>query len=306
MKCVFSVDVEDWFHILDVASTPDTTVWDSLPSRVERDFRTLLDLFEERKVRVTCFFLGWVARRFPALVRLAAGAGHEIASHGLAHQLAYRMTAAEFQEDAARAKQIIEDAAGAPVRGYRAAGFSVTGETPWFFDALVQAGYEYDSSVFPGARGHGGLEGAPFAPYAVATAHGNLVEFPITLTKLASVPVCLFGGGYLRLAAWPLIRRGANRVLREGRPVVFYIHPREIDPEQPRIEMGYRRRFKSYVNLRSTEGKVRKILSEFEFAPFRDLLAAYRAQPALRRESASPRRVTVLYAPSTASTVRAH
>jgi polysaccharide deacetylase family protein (PEP-CTERM system associated) len=272
MKCVFSIDVEDWFHLLDLSSTPDLNEWDVMPSRVERNFRILLDLLAERGVRATCFFLGWVAEKFPHLVRTAVAAGHEAASHGYAHKLVYEMSATEFYEDARRAKRIVEDAAGCAVSGYRASGFSLTALTPWFFDALGEAGYRYDSSVFPGSRGHGGMKGGQLAPYAVATKHGTIVEFPITLIKLLHSPVCLFGGGYLRLAPWPLIRMGAHRVLAEGRPVVFYIHPREIDPEQPHLPMNYGRRFKSYVNLETTEGKLRNILTEFEFAPFGELM----------------------------------
>jgi polysaccharide deacetylase family protein (PEP-CTERM system associated) len=272
MKCVFSVDVEDWFHILDLPSSPGIETWDALPSRVEHNFRSLLDLAAERQIRITCFFLGWVAQHFPHLVRLAVNAGHEVASHGYAHRLAYRMTPGELYQDAYDGKRAVEEAAGVAVAGYRASGFSVTSETPWFFDVLAEAGYRYDSSVFPAARQHGGMRGARYEPYLVQTAHGDIAEFPITITTLLHRPVCLFGGGYLRLAPWWLIRREAVRVMAERRPVVFYVHPREIDPDQPRLEMSRYRRFKTYVNLRTTEDKIRKVLSEFEFAPFSDLL----------------------------------
>jgi len=272
MKCIFSVDVEDWFHILDLQSTPDLTEWDSLPSRVERNFRKLLEMFGTARVHVTCFFLGWVAQKYPHLVREAQDLGHEVASHGYAHRLVYAMTPREFLEDAERAKKVTEDAAGREVMGYRAPGFSVTQDTPWFFDQLAEAGYRYDSSVFPATRGHGGLPGADRVPYSVRTGAGEVREFPITLTEILHVPVCLFGGGYLRLAPWALIKRGAARVLGEGRPVVFYLHPREIDPTHPRLEMDYQRRFKSYVNLGATGLKVKRILAEFEFTTFADLI----------------------------------
>jgi polysaccharide deacetylase family protein (PEP-CTERM system associated) len=280
MKCIFSVDVEDWFHILDLPSTPDVACWDGLPSRVERNFLRLLELFGERQVRITCFFLGWIAARFPHLVRTAREFGHEIASHGYAHRLVFKMTPREFLEDAVRAKGTIEDAAKSEVVGYRASGFSVTRETPWFFEHLAHAGYYYDSSVFPARRGHGGLAGAEWAPHCVETPAGNLVEFPITLTRIVNVPICLFGGGYLRLAPWPLIRHGAANVLGEGMPVIFYVHPREIDPDQPRLDMDPMRRFKSYVNLDTTEDKVRRILSEFEFGTFADYLVEDYQRPA--------------------------
>ncbi len=274
MKCIFSVDVEDWFHILDLPSTPSLDQWDALPSRVEKNFLRLLDLFGEKQVRITCFFLGWVAARYPHLIRAAREFGHEIASHGYAHRLIYQMTPAQFFDDALRAKRTIEDTSGCQVIGYRASGFSVTHGTPWFFEKLAEAGYRYDSSVFPARRGHGGMTGAEYAPHFVQAGSGQLVEFPITLTKILNTPVCLFGGGYLRLAPWALIRRGAERVLRMGRPVVFYLHPREIDPHQPRLDMGLLRRFKSYVNLDTTEEKLRQILSTFEFTTFAEFLSA--------------------------------
>jgi polysaccharide deacetylase family protein (PEP-CTERM system associated) len=271
-KCIFSVDVEDWFHILDTASTPALLEWDALPSRVEDNFERLLEIFEEKGIRVTCFFLGWVARTHPRAVKQAQRFGHELASHGYAHRLVYTMTPKEFLEDAMTAKKAIEDCAGEEVAGYRASGFSVTRSTSWFFEKLVEAGYHYDSSVFPGSRGHGGMSGGAYSPYRIHTAVGELTEFPITLTRICRTPVCLFGGGYLRLAPWGLIRRRAERVLGMGRPVVFYLHPREIDPDQPRLDMGLVRRFKSYVNLATTEEKLRKILSTFEFTTFRDYL----------------------------------
>ena len=262
-KSVFTVDVEDWFHILDLPSTPDLEQWRQLPSLVESNFRRLLDLFAEAEIHVTCFFLAWVGEHFPHLVREAAEAGHEISSHGYAHRLAYSFEPHEFREDALRARKILEDVAGVPVLGYRSAGFSVTSRCPWFFDELAAAGYRYDSSVFPAAHGHGGMQDAEMAPYRVATSNGTLIEFPITVANVVGKRICFFGGGYLRLFPYSVIRRMSYNVLREGRPVLFYVHPREIDPNHPRLPMGLRRRFKSYVNLRTTEYKIRRLLREF-------------------------------------------
>ncbi|MGA2631326.1 MAG: polysaccharide deacetylase family protein, partial [Terriglobia bacterium] len=185
MKCIFSVDVEDWFHILDVPSTPSLAAWDSLPSRVEKNFLKLMDLFSERDVRVTCFFLGWVAEKFPHLVKEAERRGHEVASHGYAHRLVYEMTPEEFLGDTRRSKAILENIVGHPILGYRSSGFSVTDRTPWFFEALSEAGFQYDSSVFPAPRQHGGLEGAHLAPYRIETPNGILTEFPVTVAKVA-------------------------------------------------------------------------------------------------------------------------
>ncbi len=273
MKCIFSVDVEDWFHILDLPSAPELAEWPALPSHVSRDFLTLLDIFEEKRVHVTCFFLGWVAERYPDLVRKAHRRGHEIASHGYSHRLVYEMTPSEFLHDVVRSRQSLEDITGAPVLGYRASGFSITERTPWFFDTLIEAGYRYDSSVFPASRGHGGMACAEVAPSRIAGKSGTLLEFPITVVRVLGRPICFFGGGYLRLFPYPVIRKMAGKVLREGRPVVFYVHPREINPDHPRLSMGLVRRFKSYVNLAGVGPKMRKILDDFEVTTFADFIA---------------------------------
>lgn len=273
MKCVFSVDVEDWFHILDLPTTPSLNEWDGLSSRVERNFLHLLEIFEERDVHVTCFFLGWVAERFPHLVREAVRHGHEIASHGYAHRLVYEMTPEEFFQDAMRSKAVLEDVSGRPVWGYRSAGFSVVRGTEWFFDKLIAAGYVYDSSVFPARRGHGGMTGESQSPYWIERESGSLFEFPVTVTEILGKPVCLFGGGYLRFFPYSVIRKMARRVLEESRPVIFYVHPREIDPKHPRLAMSWRRKFKSYVNLESTLPKIKQLLSEFQVTSFERLIS---------------------------------
>lgn len=270
-ESIFSVDVEDWFHILEIPSAPPLSAWDSLPSRVERNFSRLLDLFAEHRVKVTCFFLGWVAERFPHLVKRAFAEGHEIASHGYAHRLVHEMGRYRFYEDAVCARKLLEDISGAPVLGYRAAGFSVRNDTAWFFPELARAGYQYSSSVFPGACGHGGIGQFRREPHRPLS-YGGIVEFPITVADFLGRPRCFFGGGYLRLFPGALIRLMAERVLNEGRPVIFYIHPREIDPAHPRLPMSARRRFKSYVNLASTETKIRRILQTFPVTTFQDYL----------------------------------
>ena len=270
--CIFSVDVEAWFHILDLADGPPMEKWASLPSRVDQNFRRMLDLFDQHGARVTCFFLGWIADRHPDLVKEAARRGHEVASHGYAHQLVYQQSADHFLEDIRRAKGVIEDAAGAEVHGYRSPGFSCTADTPWFFDMLEEAGYRYDSSVFPARRGHGGMADARLDPHRIDGR--RLVEFPITVAPLAGRNVCFFGGGYLRLFPYRLVRTMARRVLDDNRPVVFYVHPREIDPAHPRLSMPAVRRFKSYVNLRTTEPKIHGVLKDFPVAPFIDFIRA--------------------------------
>ncbi len=271
-KCIFSVDVEDWFHILDVHTAPDIAIWCDLPSRVEHNFRRLLQLFEEVGVHVTCFFLGWIADRYPHLVREAVAAGHEIGSHGYAHRLVYTMTREEFAADIEGSKKLLEDISGTPVLGHRAAGFSSTNKTPWFFDELIKAGYQYDSSIFPGNHTHGGQPTAERNVHMVKTNVGDLVEIPITIADAGIVPTCFFGGGYFRLFPYPLIRRMTEQVLSEGRSVVFYIHPREIDPDHPRLMMPLMRRFKCYVNLHSTEHKLHSLLRDFHVTSFQEYL----------------------------------
>jgi len=269
---IFSVDVEDWYHILDVAAAPELAQWDGLPSRVERNFGRLMDIFAADDVKSTCFFLGWVAERYPQLVKGAYERGHEIASHGYGHKLIYEMTASEFYEDAVRSKKILEDLIGGPVSGFRAAGFSVIDEVPWFFEKLVGADYRYDSSVFPASRGHGGMKTSQLAPYRMTFGEKSFVEFPLTVVRLAGQNLCFFGGGYLRLFPYSIIKKMAARAAGEGRPVIYYVHPREIDPEHPRLPMNIYRKFKSYVNLNTTENKLRRLFADFKFTRFIDCL----------------------------------
>lgn len=259
---ILTVDVEDWFHILEVEGTPDLEAWGGLESRVERGTERLLNLFAEAETSVTWFFLGWVAERHPALVRKVAEAGHEIACHGYAHQLVYTQSPREFGADLRRSKAILEDACGKEVTGYRAPGFSITPATPWAFEEIAAAGFRYDSSVFPGPRGHGGLPGAPLAPYRIETPAGQLSELPVSVVAVGPKRLCFFGGGYLRITPYPLIQAMSRLVNLRGRPIVYYVHPREVDPDHPRLEMSAFRRFKSYVNLQSTEAKLRRLVRD--------------------------------------------
>jgi polysaccharide deacetylase family protein (PEP-CTERM system associated) len=275
---ILTVDVEDWFHILEVEGTPDLEAWSGLESRVERGTERLLELFEGAGAKVTWFFLGWVAERHPKLVERVAQAGHEVACHGYAHQLVYTQSPDAFGEDIRRAKAILEDAAGAEVLGYRAPGFSITPATPWAFEEIAAAGFHYDSSVFPGPRGHGGLPGAPLGPYRIETSAGSLSELPVSVVALGPKRLCFFGGGYLRITPYPLIRAMTSLVNLRGRPVVYYVHPREVDPEHPRLEMSALRRFKSYVNLDTTEAKLRALVRDQRLGTMRAWLLEHESQ----------------------------
>lgn len=268
---VFTIDVEDWFHILEVNGSADAIAWDTLESRIERNLRTLLDLLGQFGIKATCFTLGWVADRFPELLREAADEGHEIASHGYGHQVLSALSPAEFRDDIGRAKKAIENATGRPVFGYRAPGFSITSRTPWAIEELAAAGYTFDSSVFPAIHGHGGIPDAPRYPYVQETPSGSLVEFPISVVDTPFGAQCFFGGGYLRLAPLWIIEAMANRVRAGRRGVIWYIHPREIDPGHPRLSMPLKRRFKSYFNLHSTTYKLKAILAGGSFTTFSEL-----------------------------------
>jgi polysaccharide deacetylase family protein (PEP-CTERM system associated) len=273
MKNIISIDVEDWFHLLELDSTPDIAQWDTLESRVEGAFRRLLEELDEAGVKVTCFFLGWVAERFPQLVREALSSGHEVASHGYGHQLVYTQTAREFASDIRRGKAVLEDITGTEVSGYRAPGFSITLDTPWAFEEIASAGFKYDSSIFPAARGHGGIRDGRIAPYRVETDSGPLLELPMSVLPVLGWRIFVFGGGYLRLTPCYLIERLCRSVNRAGRPVIFYLHPREIDPGHPRLAMSPVRKFKSYVNINGTMPKLRRLLQSQELVPVRDWLA---------------------------------
>jgi polysaccharide deacetylase family protein (PEP-CTERM system associated) len=273
LESIFSIDVEDWFNLSGTGFEPPPSDWDQLESRVERNFRGLLELLAEGGGTATCFFVGYFAKRFPHLIREAMAAGHEIASHSYYHRLVYDMSPAKFYEDALAARKLLEDISGRPVRGFRAPAFSVTQRTPWFFDKLVEAGYQYDSSVFPARHQTGGLSTDKLAPHSIRTSAGTLAEFPITAVRVLGKPMCFFGGGYLRLFPYRVIRTTARRALREGRPVIIYVHPREIDPDQPRMPLSRSRKFTCYVNLRSTRPKIRQILRDFCVSSFDNYLS---------------------------------
>jgi len=261
-----TIDVEDWFNILDIPSAPGVNDWSRCEIRFEKPLRRMLELFAAREQKVTFFWLGWFAEHYPELVKACHDGGHEIACHGYAHLLSTRLTgAAMFRDDLTHGKKILEDIIGEPVNGFRSPGFCTLNDTPWFFEEIRAAGYLYDSSIFPAARGHGGAAGAPLTPYRIATKSGDLLEMPQSMVELGGKRFSVFGGGYLRLAPAWMIRWGINHLARHNRPLVVYLHPREIDPEHPRLPMPWKRRFKSYVNLKSTWPKLEMLCRDYRF-----------------------------------------
>ncbi len=268
-----SFDVEEWFHILNLPTSPARSKWDSLKESVEPNTHRLLEILDESNARATFFILGWVAKRYPRLVRTIHGAGHEVASHGSMHELVYEQGQERFREDLTRAHGELEDLIGSEVFGYRAPGFSITHDTPWAFEEIRRAGFCYDSSVFPAARNHGGIPGARPHPSWISLPSGDhLVEFPISVLDIWKFHLPFSGGGYLRLFPYSVLRYGIHHLNRKQQPVCIYLHPREIDPSHPRIPMSMKRTFQSYINLRTTEPKLRSLLSDFLCAPLISVL----------------------------------
>lgn len=274
-----TIDVEDYFMVSAFSKVVRFEEWGKYESRIERSTSGVLDIFDEYDVKATFFVLGWVAERNPALVRQIHSRGHEVGSHGYSHRLAYEMSPGEFRKDARKSKQLIEDIIGRPVKGYRAASYSVTKKSLWALDVLIEEGFEYDSSIFPVVHDIYGIPGASRFPHIITRPSGVITEFPISTVEIkalglkASLPIA--GGGYLRLLPAWLIKKCIDHVnAKEKQPAVIYLHPWEIDPGQPRINAGLKSRFRHYVNLDRTASKLRYLLSSTSFRPMEDVLAA--------------------------------
>jgi polysaccharide deacetylase family protein (PEP-CTERM system associated) len=259
-----TVDVEDYFQVSAFAPHIPRTDWDQRECRVERNVERILDLLDEHEARATFFTLGWVAERYPTLVRDIVGRGHELASHGYAHERVTDMSESAFSADVTRAKAILEDVGGVTVAGYRAPSFSIGAHNLWAFDALARAGYRYSSSVYPVRHDHYGMPDAPRFAHAVCA---GLLEVPPTTSRLFSHNLPSSGGGYFRLMPYALSRWMLRRVNAvEGEPTVFYFHPWEIDAGQPRVAgIDHKTRFRHYLNIDRMEGRLRRLLSDFRW-----------------------------------------
>jgi len=267
MTNVMSVDVEEHFHVAAFDRQIDSADWDSHPTRVVANTERLLALFDRRGINATFFILGWVAERHPALVRRITESGHEVASHGCNHIPAFRQTREVFADDVRRSKATLEDITGQPVLGYRAASFSIVKRNQWAFEELDRAGYRYSSSVNPVRHD---IYGFPDAPrFNFQPAGTRLTECPITTLELAGQRLPCGGGGYFRLLPPVLFRWALRRVNRAGHPCYFYLHPWEVDPDQPRIPgASWKSRFRHYTNLHKTEGRLDQLLREFTWDRF--------------------------------------
>jgi polysaccharide deacetylase family protein (PEP-CTERM system associated) len=273
MRNAMTFDVEDYFHVGAFAYRIQTSEWGQYPSRVEANTERTLDLLDSAGYKGTFFVLGWVAERFPRLVQRIAAARHEVACHSSEHRRVFAMTPREFREDTIRAKHAIEDAAGVGVRGYRAPNFSITGNSLWAFETLIEAGFSYDSSIFPVRHPNYGMPSLPRTPFLVRTLSGSLVEFPMPTLAAGRSRSPVAGGAYLRILPYSYthwVIRFLNDI--EQQFVCIYVHPWELDPEQPRLNVSLTAKLRHYIGLRTMDKKLRRLLHDFEFVTLESLL----------------------------------
>ncbi len=259
-----TIDVEDYFQVSAFAPYIRRDEWDQRECRVERNVGRILELLAAKDIKATFFTLGWVAQRYPALVRSIVDGGHELASHGYGHERASDLSRAAFTEDVTRAKKLLEDLGGQPVLGYRAPSFSIGSQNLWAFDVLAATGHRYSSSVYPIKHDHYGMPDSPRFAYRL---ENGLLEVPVTTLRLMNRNLPSSGGGYFRLLPYPLSRWMIGRVNREDREsAIFYFHPWEIDPGQPRIAgIDAKTRFRHYVNIERTDGRLQNLMADFRW-----------------------------------------
>ena len=262
---VLTVDVEDYFHASAFTELVPCEAWDRQPSRVVQNTKKVLELLAEFGLRGTFFVLGWVAKRYPSLVREIQGAGHDLGCHSYAHRLIYRLSPKEFRDDTRRATAAIEDAAGTAVHAYRAPSFSITNRSLWAFEILLELGFTVDSSVFPTRNHLYGIPNAPRRPFRIRIQGSDLTEFPLPALKMASWGVPVTGGVYLRLLPYGLQLLGLNRMASRAEPIVLYFHPWELDPDQPRLARSFGPKCYHYAGLSLTEVRLRRLFSTFSF-----------------------------------------
>jgi polysaccharide deacetylase family protein (PEP-CTERM system associated) len=299
MLNALTIDVEDYFQVSAFEHCVSRDCWDSYALRVESNTTRILDILDEFETRATFFVLGWIAEKCPYLVKVISRRGHELASHGYCHERVYNQTRKEFREDIRRSKAIIEDLSGERVLGYRAPSYSLSMDTLWAYDELLEAGYHYDSSVFPIRHDLYGIPDWPRFPFSVEKGSDGIwrplrkqqsanskkfinvqsnvtclfTEIPITTLSVAGKNFPIAGGGYFRLFPYPFTSWGLRQInRREKRPFVFYMHPWEIDPAQPRMKVASAKsRIRHYLNLHRTEERFKRLLADFHFAPINEL-----------------------------------
>lgn len=265
-----SFDVEEHFQVSAFWTEARRQQWDHAESRVERNTRKLADMLAQHGTKATFFVLGWVAERHPGLVKALAEQGHEIASHGYGHELVATQSPAGFRNDVRRAKRLLEDIVGMPVRGYRAPSFSIDSQTHWALSVLVEEGYGYDSSIYDrfqstrGTRRHG--------CFTIETSAGLIWEVPPSTFNVLGVQIPVAGGGYFRLFPYAISKALLKRLEGRGDALIMYLHPWEVDPEQPRMEGPWLSQFRHYVNLEKTEERLVRLLTDFRFGPLQAIV----------------------------------
>jgi polysaccharide deacetylase family protein (PEP-CTERM system associated) len=259
-----TIDVEDYFQVSAFASHFPRSDWDGVPCRIQRNVDRILEILAKSGTKATFFTLGWIAERYPRLVQSIVAQGHELASHGYEHHRATELGRKEFRDDIHRAKCLLEDISGVTVKGYRAPSFSVGATNLWAFDALLEVGYQYSSSVYPIRHDHYGMPDAPRFAYHPLN---GLLEIPVTTARFFNANVPAGGGGYFRLMPYLLSRWLLKRVnSRDRQPAIFYFHPWELDPEQPRVSGAkLRTRFRHYVNLDKVDNRLQRLLIDFNW-----------------------------------------
>jgi polysaccharide deacetylase family protein (PEP-CTERM system associated) len=268
-----TVDLEDYYQVSAFAHDVSIDRWDSFVSRIENNTARLLSIFDDLGTRATFFTLGWVAKKYPRLVREIAERHHEIACHSNVHRSVNAMALKEFRDDSMQAKRLLEDVTGMPVRGYRAPSFSITGDSLWAFEVLAELGFSYDSSVFPIKHPNYGMPRAPRFPFTIKTAHGSIAEFPMPTLNIGRLRAPIGGGAYLRLLPYWYTRWGIHSInSNEGRPACIYVHPWELDSKQPRIVRTTSVRLRHYLGLRGVESKFRRLLHDFKLQPLGSLV----------------------------------
>jgi polysaccharide deacetylase family protein (PEP-CTERM system associated) len=264
---IISIDVEEYFHPSEACASVRFEDWSDLPSRVGDQTSWILDLFDQHEVKGTFFILGWVAHRNPALIRQIASRGHEIGCHSYAHRLVYELSPEAFRADTLQAVKAISDATGITPMSYRAPSYSITGKSLWALEILVQSGFTYDSSIYPISHDRYGMPGSERHAHTLWTDSGPICEVPIATVQVSGSVAPVGGGGYLRMLPYLYTAAGIRRINAEGQPACIYLHPWEIDPEQPRIVNGMIARARTYTGLRGMGGKLARLLADFRFAP---------------------------------------
>jgi len=272
MRHHFTIDVEEYFQVAAFQRHVPPRRWPLLESRVRAQMDVLLELLGRHGARATCFVVGWLAERQPDLMRAIARAGHEIASHGWEHARVTALTRSQFRDSVRRSKQVLEEIIGAPIMGYRAPNFSIVRGREWALDILIEEAYRYDSSLFPVHRpGYGYRSGCP-DPHWIARPAGGLVEIPPTTLEWAGMRLPAAGGAYFRLLPYRLVRAALRQCERRGVPGVFYVHPWEIDPAQPRIAVPWLTGVRHYGGLHRTLPRLERLLTEFRFGPISETM----------------------------------